>query len=134
MDRRGGSVQGYGHKTCRLALKHPNRIFVDEKGNPLCFNSGKRGGSGRARFRIVDWDGDGRMDILQAAFNARLVRNLGDRDGKQVFRYFKKVGAEQLQGHTCCPTTVDFDADGVPDLVIAAEDGYFYYMRTTRVR
>jgi hypothetical protein len=45
-----------------------------------------------------------------------------------VFRYYKKVGEEQLQGHTCCPTTVDFNADGIPDLVIAAEDGYFYYM------
>lgn len=91
--------------------------------------SGKRGGSGRARFRMVDWDGDGRTDILQAAFNARLVKNIRERDGRHIFRYLKKVGVEQLQGHTCCPTTVDFNADGIPDLVIAAEDGYFYYMK-----
>lgn len=113
----------------KLGLKHPNRVFIDEKGKPLCFNSGKRGGSGRARFRIVDWDGDGRTDILQAAFNARLVKNIRERDGRHIFRYLKKVGVEQLQGHTCCPTTVDFNADGIPDLVIAAEDGYFYYMK-----
>ena len=111
-----------------LRLKPPRRAFVDEKGNPLRFNSGERGASGRARFRLVDWDGDGRVDILQAAFNARLVRQISSRDGLSVFRYGKKVGEEQLQGHTCCPTTVDFNADGVPDLVIAAEDGYFYYM------
>ena len=112
----------------RLLLKSPQRVFVDEKGRPLCFNSGVRGGSGRARFRLTDWDCDGRIDILQAAFNARLVRQVAEKDGRYVFRYYKKVGEEQLQGHTCCPTTVDFNADGIPDLVIAAEDGYFYYM------
>jgi hypothetical protein len=111
-----------------LRLKPPRRAFVDEKGNPLRFSGGERGGSGRARFRLVDWDGDGRVDILQAAFNARLVRQISSRGDVAVFRYGKKVGEEQLQGHTCCPTTVDFNADGVPDLVIAAEDGYFYYL------
>ena len=111
-----------------LRLKPPRRVFVDEKGAPLRFNGGERGGSGRARFRLVDWDRDGLVDILQAAFNARLVKQVAQKDGQCVFRYGKKVGEEQLQGHTCCPTTVDFNADGMPDLVIAAEDGYFYYM------
>lgn len=118
----------------KLELAHPRRVFVDGKGKPLCFNSGVRGGSGRARFRLVDWDGDGRTDILQAAFNARLVRNVGECGGRHVFRYCKKVGEEQLQGHTCCPATVDFNADGIPDLVIAAEDGYFYYMPNANAR
>ena len=115
-----------------LRLKAPRRVFVDDKGSPLRFSGGERGASGRARFRLVDWDGDGRTDIMQAAFNARPVRQVADRDGLFVFRYGKKVGEEQLQGHTCCPTTVDFNADGVPDLVIAAEDGYFYYLPNPR--
>jgi hypothetical protein len=115
-----------------LRLKAPRRAFVDERGDPLRFNGGSRGGGGRARFCLADWDGDGRTDILQAAFNARLVKQVSERDGKGVFRYCGRVGVEQLQGHTCCPTTVDFNADGVPDLVVAAEDGYFYYMPNPR--
>ena len=119
-------------KDGKLRLKAPTRCFVSGKGEPIRFSGGERGGSGRARFCSVDWDGDGRMDFLQAAFNARLLRQRGEQDGVWSFDVCKRIGEEQLQGHTCCPTTVDFNADGVPDCVIAAEDGYFYYLRNPR--
>jgi len=33
-----------------------------------------------------------------------------------------------LGGHSTSPTTVDWNKDGVPDLLIGAEDGFFYYL------
>ena len=111
-----------------LRLKHPQRIFIDEKGNPLRFG-GEKAASGRARFRLADWDGDGRMDILNANWNVHFWRQVGEKGGKAVFRNMKTIGKEQLQGHCGCPATVDFDGDGRPEAVFGAEDGYFYYMR-----
>jgi len=34
-----------------------------------------------------------------------------------------------LAGHTTSPTTVDWDRNGIPDLLVGAEDGFLYYMR-----
>ena len=112
-----------------LVLKEPQRIFVTAKGDPIRLQSGICGGSGRARFALGDWDQDGKTDILVAQWNAVLWRQVGERDGQFVFEYKRKVGEDQLQGHGGCPTLPDFNGDGIPDLVFAAEDGYFYYLR-----
>ena len=37
------------------------------------------------------------------------------------------VDDRRLAGHTTSPTTVDWNRDGHPDLLIGAEDGHFYY-------
>ena len=34
-----------------------------------------------------------------------------------------------LAGHTTSPTTVDWDRDGIRDLLVGAEDGFLYYMK-----
>src|SRR5690606_24292769 len=34
-------------------------------------------------------------------------------------------------GHTTSPTIVDWNEDGVPDLLLGAEDGHFYYLENT---
>jgi hypothetical protein len=39
-----------------------------------------------------------------------------------------------LHGTLTHPTAVDFNADGIPDLVIGAEDGRLYYLRNPRSR
>ena len=36
---------------------------------------------------------------------------------------------QKLAGHTTSPITVDWDGDGVPDLLIGAEDGRIYFMK-----
>ena len=120
----------------KLRLKHPQRALLDEKGNPIRFG-GEKAGSGRARFRIADWDGDGRLDMLVANYNICFWRQIGEKDGKAMFRNMKLIGKEQLQGHAGCPATVDFDNDGHPDAIFGAEDGYFYYLSnpySTRAR
>ena len=42
------------------------------------------------------------------------------------------LDATVLAGHTTSPTVVDWDRDGVPDLLVGAEDGYFYYKKNPR--
>jgi len=34
-----------------------------------------------------------------------------------------------LAGHTSSPTVVDWNQDGVPELLVGAEDGYLYHMQ-----
>ena len=34
----------------------------------------------------------------------------------------------RLTGHDTSPTTVDWNKDGVPELLLGAEDGHFYYL------
>jgi hypothetical protein len=52
-------------------------------------------------------------------------------ESKYVFRDMGKVDDRILAGHTTSPTIVDWDRNGVPDLLIGAEDGYFYYLKNT---
>ncbi len=110
-----------------LALKPPQRIFADEQGQPLRLNPGRAGKSGRRKLALADWDGDGRVDLILNGMNAEFWRNVGT--GNQWrFRNEGPVSQLRLAGHTTCPTVADFDGDGRPDLILGAEDGFFYYL------
>ena len=56
----------------RRILLHPKRVFCDEKEAPLQFNKKPGGGSGRRKLCVVDWNGDGKLDILINSKNAEL--------------------------------------------------------------
>ncbi len=116
----------------RLLLLPGKRIFVEESGALFRPNPRRAGGSGRRKLQIVDWDGDGRMDILFNSVNADFYRNLGQRDGKVVLENLGALNARKISGHTSSPTVVDWDGNGVPDLLVGAEDGRFYYARNPR--
>ena len=115
-----------------LKLKHPVRIFCDMKGEPIRLNKGKAGASGRRKICIADYDGDGRMDIIVNSINADVFRQVKAENGKYFFQFQGAVSKTRLAGHTTSPTVADFNNDGVPDLVIGAEDGRFYYLRNKR--
>ncbi len=115
-----------------LVLLPPKRLFCDEKGEPLHFNTGTGGKSGRRKFCLVDWDGDGATDILINSNNAELWRQTGQRDGKWLFNNLGNVDTLNLAGHDTSPTTVDWNNDGIPDVLVGAEDGRFYYLRNPR--
>ncbi|MFH1740881.1 MAG: hypothetical protein ABIH23_17885, partial [bacterium] len=94
---------------------------------------------------MVDWDGDGDLDFLISGSrggdepeksltetrNIVLYENIADDDASFIFRYNGDITAVQLEGHTTCPTTTDWDNDGIRDLLVGAEDGFFYVFPRT---
>ena len=122
----------------RLILKHPTRAFRDTKGKTVRLKPGFGGRSGRRKFCLVDWDGDGGEDLLASGINIDFHRNLRQEQGHTVLDGFygpkQRLDEQRISGHVVVPTVVDFNADGVPDLVIGAEDGCFYYLRNPRSR
>ena len=118
----------------KLVLLPPERVFVDAEGAPLRLNAREAGGSGRRKLCFADWDGDGRLDLLANSVNVDFFRNLGRKEGKTVLANQGAVDSRRLAGHTTSPTVVDWNRDGLPDLVIGAEDGYLYYLGNPRAK
>ncbi len=116
----------------KLVLRAPRRAFVDEAGAALRLATGSAGKSGRRKLCVTDWDGDGKFDLLLNSSNADFLRQVGEADGKWIFKNKGKLAEENIQGHDVSPTVVDFDGDGVPDFVGGAEDGRFYFLKNPR--
>ena len=116
----------------QLKLLPGERIFVDESLKPIQMNKKRAGGSGRYKLHVVDWDGDGRLDLLVNSTNADFYRNLKTADGKVVLKNEGPLSQRKLAGHTSSPCTVDWDQDGVRDLIVGAEDGYLYWMKNPK--
>lgn len=106
------------------------RIFLNENGGELRLNSGTQGSSGRTKLLLVDWDGDGDLDIIRNhSASVGFIENLGvDEDGYYTFSNTTELlHTRQIQSHTTNPTVCDWNKDGTPDLIVGAEDGHFYY-------
>tara|TARA_B100000900_G_scaffold389572_1_gene382586 strand:- start:3300 stop:5237 length:1938 start_codon:yes stop_codon:yes gene_type:complete len=116
----------------RLVLLPGRRIFADENGEALELIRGPAGKSGRRKLQVVDWDGDDRLDVLFNSENADFYRNLGRQDGKTLLQNTGNMDTRRISGHTSSPTVVDWDKNGVPDLLIGAEDGRLYYKKNPR--
>lgn len=117
----------------RLELLPGQRIFHDALGQPLQLSGGRAGKSGRRKFTLADWDQDGRLDILINGRNIDWLRNVGSQ-GQFRFENRGPLAERMLAGHDTCPTTVDWDRNGVPDLLVGAEDGFFYYLANPHAR
>ncbi len=114
-----------------LVLLPPRRMFVDDSsGRPLRLNQRTAGGSGRRKLCIVDWDNDGQLDILANSKNAEWWRQVKPQaaQGKITLRNEGDLDERMISSHTTSPTTVDFNKNGVADLLVGAEDGHFYYL------
>ena len=94
------------------------------------------GRSGRRTFCITDWDGDGRPDLMMnSAPNVNFLRGLGrDDQGRWRFRDEGPVSKHVLAGHATKPTALQRGAGAPPDLLIGAEDGFFYTVTNPRSR
>lgn len=138
----------------KLTLLPPQRVFqgsnfsvTDSRGKvlnpapgPLRLNSGSAGASGRRKLHITDWDGDGLPDLLTNSANANFLRQLPGTSaasgsaGPWIFKDQGLLVKENIEGHDVSPTTVEFNADGIPDFLGGAEDGRFYYLRNPRAK
>ncbi|MFM1768381.1 MAG: hypothetical protein RJA22_910 [Verrucomicrobiota bacterium] len=116
----------------RRLLRPPQRVLCDEAGQPLRLNPGVGGKSGRRKLCVVDWDGDGQLDLLLNSKNADFYRQVGRRDGRWLFRNEGALAADNIEAHDVSPTTVDWDDNGIPDFVGGGEDGRFYFLRNPR--
>lgn len=114
-----------GNKIVLLLGERVYRLKGEE--GPLRLNDGKAGRSGRRKISVVDFDGDGRLDILLNSQNASFYRNIGEENGITVFEDLGLLDERGLAGHTTSPTTFDLLGDGIKDLLIGAEDGYLYH-------
>jgi hypothetical protein len=112
----------------KLVLNPPKRIFKNEKGEDLQLNPKIGGRSGRRKFVLHDWDGDGKLDLLINSKNIDFMRNVAEKDGEYQFKNEGLVDPHLLAGHTTCPAIVDWDGNGVGDLLVGAEDGLFYHL------
>jgi len=129
----------------RLRLLGPKRVFrsegasafdsrqgvVSKESGPLRLNAQEAGKSGRRKFCLADWDGDGRIDLLVNSVNVNVMRNVSGDGGTAAFRDMGPVDSRVLAGHDTSPTVVDWDKDGTPDLLVGAEDGRFYFLKNT---
>ncbi len=117
-----------------LQLMEPKRIFYRTNGDLVRLNPRRAGGSGRRKLCLVDYDLDGKVDLIANSKNADFFRQTESKDGKITFSSPKMMSDARLAGHTSSPTVVDFNNDKVPDLVIGAEDGHFYYMKNGHMK
>jgi len=117
-------------KDGKVKLLPGKRIFKDHDGETLRLNERTAGGSGRRKICLADWDGDGVIDLLANSRNIDFFKGLtGD---SQKLKNEGLLDNRMLAGHTTSPAVVDWDKNGIADLLVGAEDGYFYYMKNPR--
>jgi len=121
-----------GKRDGKLVLLPPKRVLCNEKGEPLRLNAGTAGKSGRRKLCVVDWNGDGKLDILLNSSSANFLRQVDARDGKWLFNDEGPLVKQNIEGHDVSPAVVDWNGDGIPDFVGGAEDGRLYYLRNPR--
>jgi len=94
----------------------------------LRLNGYGTGGSGRRAYCFVDWDHDGRLDLMVNSHpNVNFLRNISETPGEWVFRDEGPVHGRVIANHNTAPTVAHW-AGAIPALLAGSEDGRFYYL------
>lgn len=123
-----------------LMLKPGRRIFhgtncsvydqkkgvVNSTPGLLRLNEITAGWSGRRKYCFVDWDGDGKLDLIVDSKNAALFKNVKQENGEVWFEYKGDLKDWPLAGHSTCPTPVHWRKNSNTAILLGAEDGHFY--------
>lgn len=130
-------------KDNELWLKPGKRVFFAEDmsvydqnnkimgGNyqPLQLNAKVAGGSGRRKFCMVDWNCDGRLDLMVNSINVCYFENSKQINDTAYFINRGDISKIRLAGHDTSPTPIDWDKNGIYDILLGAEDGHFYWLK-----
>jgi hypothetical protein len=111
----------------RLVLLPPERIFVTPAGRFLKLAAGRAGASGRRKVELADMDNDGDLDLIVDSDGGPVWYANTGTQAKPVMESRGVLVKANIAGHSPAPNVVDWNGDGKLDLIVGAEDGFFYY-------
>lgn len=124
-----------------------------EDGSAIGANYQKAGGTGRLKLNLVDWDCDGKVDLIVGTHTISSVPNPEkglphslDKPGATVL-FLRNIGSNQqpifqfpnlikfrekpisLGTHSCSPAVANFGNSREPDLIVGEERGRFIFYK-----
>ena len=132
-------------KTGQLVLLPPKKALCNLDGSPVRASrrihpgewlGGRAGASGRRKLAVLDWNCDGKLDlVMNFGDNMQVYLQEKTDNGRWLFRCQPgTLAKEPLWSHDPVPGACDFNADGKPDLLFGAMDGFIYYLRNPQTK